>query len=57
MEDKLVVTTVTRRCEIVKEIIEISVKNQFLPQHKFLFVVFIVSVFIVDFEQVAVHWI
>ena len=45
MEDKLVITTVTRRCETVKEIIEISVKNKFLLQHDFIFVVFIALCF------------
>ena len=57
MEDKLVITTVTRRCETVKEIIEISMKNQFTLQHDFLLLFLLFSVFIVDFEQVVVQWV
>ena len=53
MKDKLVITTVTRRCETVKEIIEISMQNQFMT----FFCCFYYFVFIVDFEQVVVHWV
>ena len=57
MEDKLVITTVTRRCGTVKETIEISMKSQFLHQHEFFLLFLLYSVFIVDFEQIFVRWV